>query len=205
MEVWTTKPAHQNLDPFFSERLLFRTLVDSDFPAYRTILSQEETMTKLGVGPMLDEKGARSWFNQVQESWTRVGIFLKKSDGTEGELIGEGGVYKQDKEWNEIFYGLKKEFWGKGYASEFVEKFKEIWWNLPRTNTRIFVQCIYLDTQDTSEAKERLCATIKTENMASQRVVKKTGFELKGELKKGEVIHCFWQCISPKKPGHPPF
>jgi hypothetical protein len=27
-----------------------------------------------------------------------VGIFLKKSDGTEGELIGDGGVFSLDNE-----------------------------------------------------------------------------------------------------------
>ena len=53
VKVWTTEPVHQNLDPFSSERLIFRALLDSDFPAYHTILSQEETMTKVGLGPML--------------------------------------------------------------------------------------------------------------------------------------------------------
>jgi len=62
-------------------------------------LSQEETITNVGVGPMLKEEQARSWFNQTQEAWTRVGFFLKKSEGTERELIGEGGVYKLDHEW----------------------------------------------------------------------------------------------------------
>lgn len=53
VKVWTTEPVHQNLDPFSSERLIFRALLDSDFPAYHTTLSQEETMTKVGLGPML--------------------------------------------------------------------------------------------------------------------------------------------------------
>jgi hypothetical protein len=30
--------------------------------------------------------------------YAMVGIFLKKSDGTEGELIGDGGVFSLDNE-----------------------------------------------------------------------------------------------------------
>lgn len=159
-------------------------------------------MTKAGLGPMPSEEEARFWFNQTQE-WARVGFFLKKSDGTEGELIGEGGAYKLEHEWTEIYYLFKKEFWGNGYATEFVKKFKEIWWNLPRKDTRITVQSISLDTQDTSVATERLCATIKMENTPSQGVMKKTGFELHGELTKDGDRYGFWQCISPKKEVSP--
>jgi RimJ/RimL family protein N-acetyltransferase len=91
VEVSTTEPTHQNLNPFYSERLTFRPLQESDFPAYHAILKQEQTMVDAGLGPMYDEKRARDWFNTTQESFTRVGIFLKNSDNTEGELIGDGG------------------------------------------------------------------------------------------------------------------
>lgn len=197
VEVYTTEPVHKNLEPFFSKRLLFRTLLDSDFTAYHVILSQEDTMTDAGVGPMPKENQARSWFKQTQETWTRVGIFLKKSDDTEGELIGEGGVYKLDNEWPEIFYLLKKEFWGNGYASEFVEKFKKIWWGLPRKPTRIFVQSISVDSSYPPLITERLCATIKTKNKISQKVVEKAGFDLRGKLQKEGEMYDFWQYISP--------
>lgn len=113
VEVSTTEPIHQNLNPFYSERLVFRTLQESDFPAYHAILKQEQTMVDVGLGPMNEEKRARDWFNMTQESFTRVGIFLKNSDNTEGELIGEGGVYRSLNEWPEIFYLLKKRVLGK--------------------------------------------------------------------------------------------
>lgn len=199
VEVSTTEPIHQNLNPFYSERLIFRTLQESDFPGYHAILKQEQTMVDAGLGPMYEEKSARDWFNMTQESFTRVGIFLKNSDNTEGELIGDGGVYRSPDQWPEIFYLLKKEFWGKGYASEFVDKFKEVWWNLPRKDTRMSVQSISLGKNHTSVATERLCAPIRMENVKSQKVVEKAGFEFVTEFLKEEVKYVFWQNLFPGK------
>jgi len=84
-----------------------------------------------------------------------------------------------------------------------VEKFKEIWWNLPRKDTRIFVQSISVYSQDTSVATERLCATIKMQYIGSKGVMKKTGFTFCGELQKDGDMYGFWQNISPKKWAHP--
>ncbi len=70
------------------------------------------------------------------------GIFLKNSDGSEGELIGDGGVHKiglTHTEWSEFGYKFRKEYWGFGYATEFVCTFMQFWWNLPRMNARIEV------------------------------------------------------------------
>nr|UFY98739.1 hypothetical protein [Corynespora cassiicola]UFY98756.1 hypothetical protein [Corynespora cassiicola]UFY98773.1 hypothetical protein [Corynespora cassiicola] len=200
VEIHTTEPVYKLIDPFSSERLIFRTLLESDFPAYHTILKEEETMTLAGAGPMLDKDRALGWFRMTQE-FTRYGLFLKKSDGTEGELVGEGGVFKINNRFPEIYYLIKQDFWGKGYASEFVRSFMDIWWNLPRKKTRFFVNTVFLDSQDTSEAKERLCAPISEKNIISQRVVEKIGFKYlkKVYMEEEKELRAFWQYISPKE------
>jgi len=129
-----------------------------------------------------------------------VGIFLKKSDGTEGELIGDGGVFFLDnkaEKWPEVYYVLKKEFRNKGYATEFVKEFLGVWWSLPREDTRMRVQAISLGKFFyRTEAKEQLGAEINISNKGSIRVIEKAGFEFCG-YSGGEQEYGYWRFISP--------
>lgn len=198
VEVSTTQPVHQNLGLHTSERLVFRPLLDSDFEAYHLLLKQPEPMLDYGLDAMPETSTARLWFNQYQDE-TRVGIFLKNSDEKEGELIGEGLVFKMDKQWPRVHYVFKKEHWGHGYATEFLNAFLSAWWDLPRENTRIFVEEISLDSHEKQKAIERLCAEIKRGNKGNIKVVEKAGYAFCGEVKNhDEEIFDFWRIISPK-------
>jgi RimJ/RimL family protein N-acetyltransferase len=121
----------------------------------------------------------RDWFDHTQEIWTKVGIFLKTpNNGTEGELIGEGGMhYPYDGGWPEICYILRKAYWGKGYAIEFVNRFLEVWWALPRV-PKIIEDIITLEDPNFSKATERSCASINMENERSKKLMDKAGFVL---------------------------
>ena len=199
VEVSTTQPVHQNLPRFSSERLIFRPLFESDFEAYHLLLKQPEPMRGYGLDAMPETKTARHWFNQLQDQ-KRVGIFLKNSDEREGELIGEGLVLKMDKQWPRVHYVFKKEYWGHGYATEFLKAFLSVWWDLPRENTTILVEEISLDSQEKHKATERLCAEIKMDNKANQKVVEKAGYKFCGEVKNQDKEICaFWRIICPKK------
>lgn len=199
VEVSTTQPVHQNLPRFSSERLFFRSLFESDFEPYHLLLKQPEPMRGYGLDAMPETNTARHWFNELQDK-TRVGIFLKNSDEREGELIGEGLVLKMDKQWPRVHYVFKKEYWGHGYATEFLKAFLSVWWGLPRENTTILVEEISLDSQEKHKATERLCAEIKMDNKSNQKVVEKAGYEFCGEVKKqGKEICAFWRIICPKK------
>lgn len=129
-----------------------------------------------------------------------VGIFLKESDGTEGELIGDGGVFfldNKDEKWPEVYYVLKKEFWNKGYATEFVKEFLGAWWSLPRENTRMRVQPTSLGKFFYhEEVKEQLGAEISMSNKGSIRVIEKAGFEFCGYVG-SEQDYGYWRLISP--------
>lgn len=199
VEVSTTQPVHQNLPRFSSERLFFRSLFESDFEAYHLLVKQPEPMRGYGLDAMPETNTARHWFNALQDN-TRVGIFLKNSDEREGELIGEGLVLKMDKQWPRVHYVFKKEYWGHGYATEFLKAFLSVWWDLPRENTSILVEEISLDSQEKHKATERLCAEIKMDNKANQKVVEKAGFKFCGEVQNQDKEICaFWRIICPKK------
>lgn len=199
VEVSTTQPVHQNLPRFSSERLFFRSLFESDFEPYHLLLKQPEPMRGYGLDAMPETNTARHWFNELQDK-TRVGIFLKNSDEREGELIGEGLVLKMDKQWPRVHYVFKKEYWGHGYATEFLKAFLSVWWGLPRENTTILVEEISLDSQEKHKATERLCAEIKMDNKSNQKVVEKAGYKFCGEVKNQDKEICaFWRIICPKK------
>ena len=207
VQVSTTKPSHKNLMEFSSERLIFRPLLASDVTAYLAIYKPEATLYDSGMSSTQSQSQMETFLQHTREyflerkliHYAMVGIFLKKSDGTEGELIGDGGVFSLDNDykWPELYYYLKKEFWNKGYATEFVKKFLGVWWSLPRENTSMRVQPITLGSSFYhQEVKERLVAEINMSNKASIRVIQKAGFEFCGYLG-GEQKYDYWRFISP--------
>jgi RimJ/RimL family protein N-acetyltransferase len=125
------------------------------------------------------------------------GIFLKEPDGSEGELIGDGGVHKfvsDEIGWPEFGYKLKKEHWGYGYATEFVKVFMEFWWNLTREPRSLLVRIPAPGLLYTPKVRERVYAWTTRDNRASQRVLMKVGFEKIEGINNGLIN---WQFISP--------
>ena len=208
VQVSTTKPSHKNLMGFSSERLMFRPLLASDFTAYLAVYKQEAPLYDSGTSSTPSQsqletfvQGTREYFIQRKLiHYAMVGIFLKKPDGTEGELIGDGGVFlldNRDEKWPEVYYVLKKEVWNKGYATEFVKEFLRVWWSLPRENTRMRVQALSLGPFFyRQEAQEQLGAEISMNNKGSIRVIEKAGFEFCGFLE-GKPEMGYWRLISP--------
>jgi RimJ/RimL family protein N-acetyltransferase len=92
---------------------------------------------------------------------------------------------------------LKKEFWYKGYATEFLKRFLDVWWSLPRENTPMRVQSISLGKYFYhQEVKERLVAEIHMSNIGSRRVIEKAGFVFYGYLG-AKQEYGYWVLISP--------
>jgi len=56
----------------------------------------------------------------------------KTPSAVECELIGHGGINVFTGYWPSVWYVLKREHWGNGYASEFLEAVLRVWWELPR-------------------------------------------------------------------------
>ncbi|KAK9769468.1 putative GNAT domain-containing protein [Seiridium cardinale] len=132
-----------------TQRLIIRPLLHpKDLEAYRTIRSQPEAMTSSSTGlPDATLEQTEAKLKRLQppyyDSHVYFGIFLKKSDASEGDFIGDGGVHKiADTEtgWPEFGYKFKKEYWGLGYATEFAKAFMGYWWNeIPRNQREISI------------------------------------------------------------------
>lgn len=185
--VSTTLPILENLSaPFYSsERLIIRTPnIPSDVEAFYSLRKQTEPMKLLGqIQPDKDSNQTRKALEHTQPGYTsvRFGIFLKEKDGREGELIGEGGVCAFKGGWPYLYYIFKEEYWNYGYGTEFVKALIKFWRSLPRKEAQIRVLYSSVDLRETPKVTEILEATTKPENVGSQKVLQKVGFEKYGE------------------------
>lgn len=203
--------------PFETDRLIIRPLLHpTDLQAYRTIRSQAAAMSSTHTGmPDASMEMTEAKLKRLQppykDSHVYFGIFLKDHhDGSEGELIGDGGVHKffgTETGWPEFGYKLKQEYWGCGYATEFARGFWRFWWSLPRTERQMRVAlrsvagpeevglALAAEQQVPLVVPERLCAWTKVDNTASQRILLKIGFESFEGLENGFVN---WRSIPPE-------
>jgi len=172
-------------EPILSDRLILRPLLLSDLQAFYTLRSQPEAMAHSNKGK--PDANIDETFDKLKrlqppyhDSHLYFGIFLKKSDGTEGDLIGDGGVHKfvsTKTGWPEFGYKFKKAYWGQGYATEFALAFIGFWLSLPRTQRSIQVTPSSIYHQDTLGTTELIYAWTTSDNKSSQRVLQKAGFE----------------------------
>lgn len=187
--VFTTRPIIGGILPLpiYTNRLIIRSYHLSDLEAFHTLQSQPEAhegylnlvSTDLNCSEDRLKKELPPYSSRLY-----LGIYLKKSDGSEGDLIGSGGMQNLHtlNGWPDLGYQLKKEYWNNGYATEFATAFMRFWSSLPREQTSFQVPYSSLDLQDRSEIAERVYAKAKLDNKASQRVLEKVGFEPFGLL-----------------------
>ncbi|KAF4943200.1 hypothetical protein FSARC_14989, partial [Fusarium sarcochroum] len=106
-----------------------------------------------------------------------------------GEVIGTGGCYRRACElgWPEVGYAFRKEAWGKGFASEFLHAFLDIWWKLPREENWVEVDRVTVSSEEITGdlghvVKERFAAMTFHKNIGSRKVLQKAGFTMVKEL-----------------------
>lgn len=101
--VETTRPVvgDDMPQPIISDRLIIRSLRPTDLEAYHTLLTQPEAMNYDPSWSIFEEG---SWDIGITEmelndelpphnsSHLYLGIFLNNSDGSEGDIIGDGGI-----------------------------------------------------------------------------------------------------------------
>ncbi|XXH01940.1 hypothetical protein Hte_008303 [Hypoxylon texense] len=171
-------PPNSEREPIRTERLVIRPMREDDLPAYHELRSQPEAMTGTSRGrPDRDIDESRSALRDFlppnDEKTFLFGVFLAST----GELIGEGGVHKLKYStcgWPEIGYKFKKEFWGRGYATEFLGALLKAWWKLPRSHTKARVASSSIPEGD--KVAEQVTAITDILNIGSQKVLEKLGF-----------------------------
>ena len=117
-----------------------------------------------------------------------------EGDGDDGEMIGIGGCSTLSSPvfgWPAVGYQIRREHWGRGYATEFLRGWLELWCALPRDEVEISVGeesvSPYTSVEDGNGNDEAATAVVVPEmvtaftlsdNVASQRVLEKAGFEM---------------------------
>lgn len=75
---------------------------------------------------------------------------------------------------------IRREYWGKGFATEFLRAFVKDWWRLPRAEgVEAFVDRLSVEEGkgEGENVPEMLCAIVESGNFGSLRVMEKTGFK----------------------------
>lgn len=151
------------MDPFETERLIVRQFTPTDADDFFLFNSSESVMRY--IRPIKDRQESDAFleenFNLYMDGFPYGRMFV--ADKITGAFIGTYSILYLDGDADyHIGYALMQDYWGKGYASELVkygaEKFFE------RTN------------------HSHLFAITQPLNKASETVLLKNGFSLKGEF-----------------------
>lgn len=149
-----------------TERLILREATKDDVKDMFVYLSDPEVVKHMGMGPFQSAEDVLEeleWYKSIREQGTgiRWGIALKDS----GKIIGSCGFLNRiPKHYrSEIGYELSKEHWGKGIASEALEKVIKYGFEHLKL--------------------ERIEALIEPENVPSQKLVERQGFIREGLLR----------------------
>ncbi|KAM7224575.1 acyl-CoA N-acyltransferase [Rhypophila decipiens] len=184
-------------------RLLLRSITQADLQAYHTIRTDAEIM-KWTVQGRVD--------HDLAETQEKLNLFLPPNDvlkcnwaiclrdgnkNEEGqpELIGIGGVhiFSSTFGWPELGYMIRRDYWGLGLATEFLDAFVKYWAGeegaegssskkLEREETIIWVDERTLEgaagvEMEIAVVEEQLLAVTSEHNGKSQGVLWKNGFE----------------------------
>ncbi|CEJ79859.1 hypothetical protein VHEMI00075 [[Torrubiella] hemipterigena] len=161
-----------------TERLRLRLLRSSDLDVLHIMRTQVEVMRWSVKGkPNESIDITKKELDKMMSSPESLAfaICLK---GT-GEMVGIGGHHRRqgDLGWPTLFYTLRSEAWGNGYATEFLKAFLDHWWTLPREEAEWPVD-VSLISGDGPIKDELVMAATVLLNTASQGVMRKSGMVL---------------------------
>lgn len=123
----------------------------------------------------------------MNESQHKLDSFLPPNDATTmmyaicakdtGDFLGIGGLTTLDSDmgWPTVGYLLNKAAWGKGYATEFLHAFLNMYRELPRSTGSLRVDP--RTVAGSEEMEECVVAITVADNYKSQKVLEKCGFK----------------------------
>ncbi|HEY7958220.1 MAG: GNAT family N-acetyltransferase [Polyangia bacterium] len=141
-----------------TERLLLRPLSLDDVDAMAPMYADAEVMTFLGGVKTRHEAAERIKLIMSLFAEQGFGLFgvVEKSSGS---LLGRAGLIVQQVEGArevELAYGLKRQAWGQGYATEAVAAARE--WGFRRLPEPRFVSLVHAANLRSVRVAERLGA-----------------------------------------------
>lgn len=131
--------------------------------AIYTVYADAETVRWVGDGQPITWKACKRWLNVTQANYTRYGYgMFTLIDRQSGLLIGFAGlVHPGGQPEAEVKYALCRHYWGQGFASEIVPPL--------------------LTYGASMHGLLRIIATVAADNIASQRVLEKSGMAYTGQ------------------------
>ncbi len=149
-------------DPLETDRLILRMWNKNDINSYAEICADAETMKYIGGKPLdrIETWRSVAWFigHWHLKSYGLWAVEEKESKTLLGRI---GFINPEGWPGFELGWMIRRDAWGKGYATEGAKK------------------C--LEYAFTELNKDRVISLVHSENIASQRVAERIGEELEGE------------------------
>jgi RimJ/RimL family protein N-acetyltransferase len=177
----------ENLMSIFLEtkRLILKTIELSDLDNLATLRSDFEVMQHTGESGVQTKEQVKKYLDIALSYQNKHGMgFCLVFEKESGNFIGEAGIFHllfdDTQPEIEIGYHLHKKFWGRGYATELTKSL--IQWGFQHLSINKIVSATYPD------------------NIASQKVLKKSGFDCAGEKHLSDGTVLLWHEIYKKNP-----
>ena len=151
-----------------TSRLLLRRWREDDLDAYARICADPEAMRYMGGGPLTRAETERR-VEKIARSWEERGFGLWAVEHKEtGAFIGRIGLqfhedWPEGEHRVEVSWLIERSHWGKGLATEGA-----------KASVRYGFEKLEL---------ERIISIALPQNVASRRVMEKTGLTLRGETR----------------------
>lgn len=156
---------------FETPSLIARHLTHNDLDAMAAVYGNTEAMRWVGDGEPLDRAGCEKWITVTLGNYTKRGYGMSALElKTSGTVVGFCGLVHPDQQVEpEIKYALLQDYWGQGLASEAVAG-----------------MLVYGREQ---LQLARIIATVAPENVASQRILLKSGMvEIERRIEDGVEV-----------------
>lgn len=161
-----------------TERLILRKFEEADYERLFLLDSNTEVMKYIGIPPLTHLEESKEVVKIIMQQYKENGLGrLAVIEKESGLLIGWSGLKLNTSEINrhqnfyELGYRFLPETWGKGYATESGK--------------------LSLDYGFNQLNAETIYAYAHSENLASNHILAKLGFEKTGEFTEPDGI-CFW-------------
>lgn len=169
---------------------------------FHILRTQPEVMINTSTGKVdADHDATRTWINRfIEPNDSTTFSFAVEELVNPGVIVGTVGSHIAEPP--SLGYMFRKEFWGRGYATEAVRRWIEEYWKLPRHDVDL-----QPNMPESSElhwegetVREVLIAEVESNNAGSTRVMVRCGFKPTGTQEQVEdfrgpavIVHYYFE------------